>query len=357
MGRKPLSRGRKGHRTAPESSRAGAGPARGAGRAGRGSEAGALIPVRIEKPGPPGPAAPERPAEAALAGFVSENTKRAYRRDIMDFFETADLEGLTMARVLGVTPEDVTAFRDKLMAARMKPATVARKLSAIRAIYNHLMARGSVRLNPADTRLVRSPKRPTIRSTLYLSWDQARTILRSPDRRTETGRRDYAMLLMDMNTGLRRSELCHLHDGDVVRQADRWAVRLRGKGGKERFIPIRDIVHKALEEWLAIRPDNGEGWLFTTLANRRFTEHSFWKAIRRYGIMAGMVDQDGKPTLHPHSLRAAYIKFQLDKGTKVDVLQQLVGHSRGDTTLGYVAEIELLGSGADEKLEGLDGEA
>jgi integrase/recombinase XerD len=130
-------------------------------------------------------------------------------------------------------------------------------------------------------------------------------------------------------------------------------VRLRGKGGKERFVPIRELVQEAIRGWQKVRPRNSE-WLFTSLQGARFSEHQFWKATKRYALQA--LGAEGQRKVHPHALRAAFIKFQLDKGTKVDVLQQLVGHSRGDTTLGYVREIELLKSGADRALDGLDGD-
>jgi len=310
----------------------------------------ALVPIPGSTGGPLAPPAPAKPAAAALAGFVSENTKRAYERDLKDFFRTEDLATLTIQVILSKTPEDVSAFRDLLTGEGKAPSTVARKLSAVRALYNHLMARGALQLNPADQRLVRSPMRPSIRKTGYLSWDEARQVLQQPNRGTELGKRDYALLLLDVNTGLRRSELCHLRDQDVVNQGGTWSVRLRGKGGKERFVPIREDVYQSLQAWRKVRPREVE-WLFVTMQKERFVEHQFWKMVKRYATAVGL-----ETKVHPHALRAAYIAFLHDKGIKVAEIQQLVGHARGDTTLGYVRELELLKSKSPQALEGLDGE-
>lgn len=316
---------------------------------------GELIPV--QRAALPAPVGPPKPAAAALAGFISENTKRAYRRDLKDFFKVEDLETVPLERILSVQPEDVVAFRDKLMAEKMMPSTVGRKLAAIRCMYNHLIARRAVQMNPADPKLVRAPKKPTILHTDWITWKEAKALLQAPDRDTEIGKRDYAALLVAANAGLRRSELCHLRDEDIREGADQWAVHLRGKGEKERFIPIRKDVVNAVEDWKRVRPRSAD-WLFTTMTGARFTEHDFWKAVRKYAIKTGIMQADGKSgkKIHPHSLRAAFIFFLEQAGRPVSQIQQLAGHARGETTLGYIRQIDLLKSGADKALEGLDGE-
>jgi len=310
----------------------------------------ALIPIPANDRRELSQAGPAQPAVSALAGFLSDNTKRAYGTDLKQFFGTEDLRTVPLKAVLETRPEDVAAFRDKLMAASAKPSTVARKLSAVRALFNDLMRRGAIKVNPADAKLVRSPKRPTIRKTGYLSWEEARELLRQPDRGTEIGKRDYAMMILDANTGLRRSELCGLKDENLTRQTGTWCLRLRGKGEKERILPFRDDVNAAVEAWVRVRPKDSE-WLFTTMQGERFSEHSYWKMLKRYAGQVGIEDK-----VHPHALRAAYIAFLNERGTPVSEIQQLVGHSRGDTTLGYVRELDLLKSKTPKALEGLDGE-
>src|ERR1700687_2217376 len=310
----------------------------------------ALVPIPRAERRDLAPLPPSHPAVSALAGFLSENTKRAYGTDLKQFFGTVDLSTIPAADVMRVRPEGVAAFRDKLTAGGAKPSTVARKLSAIRALFNDLMRRGAIKINPADAKLVRSPKRPSIRKTGYLSWEEARELLRQPDRDTEIGKRDYAMMILDANTGLRRSELCGLKDEALTRQAGTWCLRLRGKGGKERILPFREDVNDAVEAWVRVRPRDSE-WLFTTMQGERFSEHSFWKMLKRYAAQVGIEDK-----VHPHALRAAYISFLNSKGIPVGDIQQLAGHSRGDTTLGYIRELDLLKSKSPAALEGLDGE-
>lgn len=296
---------------------------------------------------------PSQPAASALAGFLSPNTKRAYERDLKDFFKVADLSALPMQAIIRVQPDDVTAWRDSLMVS-LKPSSVARKLSALRSLYRYLMARGAVKVNPAHADLVRAPKRPTIQHTEFISWDDARAILRVPDRSIELGKRDYAALTVALNTGMRRGELCTLTDDNLKREAGRWCFQVRGKGEKERRIPIRDDVYEAVEDWRKVRPRTART-LLCGAQGQRFTEDAFWKLLKRSAKKSGLPEARVKST-HPHSLRAAFIMFLHEQGMKVGEIQQLVGHARGDTTLSYIRQLDLIKSRAPDLLKGMDGE-
>ena len=189
-----------------------------------------------------------QPASEALTGFLSGNTKRAYGRDIMDFFEIDDLSKLSMARARSVTPKEVAAFRDKLLAEGKKPATIQRKLSALRSVYNYLMTVGAITVNPAHPKLVRSPKKSTVRKTDIITWDDANNILNAVDRSTAIGRRDYTLLLLSLNLGTRRSELLKIQLDDMKHGPEGHYVYIKGKGEKERFIFLRPDI-KASTLW------------------------------------------------------------------------------------------------------------
>ncbi len=286
-----------------------------------------------------------KPAAEALSGFLSGNTKRAYERDLKDFFGVDDLKVLPMARIEVVRPNDVVKFRDKLLADKKKPSTVQRKLSAIRSLYNYLMAAGAVMANPAHPKLVRSPKKSTVRKTDVITWDDAIGILNSIDRSTKIGRRDYTLLLVGLNLGVRRAELLGLDLDDLKHGPEGHYVYIKGKGEKERFIGLRADVKAAIDEYLKDR-GTAPGPLFPGRKDE-LDGSQFWRIVKKYAEKAGLKG------IHPHSLRAAFITLAHQKGVPVGDIQKTVGHSRGETTLGYVRDMEMIKSSATKALKGL----
>jgi site-specific recombinase XerD len=289
-----------------------------------------------------------QPGSDALTGFLSGNTKRAYARDIMDFFRIGDLSKLTMARAKSVTPQEVAAFRDKLLADGKKPATVQRKLSALRSVYNYLMTMGAITVNPAHPKLVRAPKKPSVRKTDIITWDDAIRILNSVDRSNTIGRRDYTLLFLSLNLGTRRSELLKIQLDDMKHGPEGDYVYIKGKGEKERFIYLRPDVKTTIDEYMKDRgPDPGP--LFPG-RKKELDGSQFWRIVKNYAEKAGLKD------IHPHSLRAAFITLAHQKGVPIADIQKTVGHSRGETTLSYARDLEMIKSSATKALTGLTGE-
>lgn len=318
----------------------------------------ALIPI------PPGdrkgmvPVAPARPAATALAGFISENTKRAYERDLKDFFGIEEELGtLSMETMLRVQPADVVAFRDRLITDGLKASTICRKLSALRSMYDHLRAAGVVERNPADPKLVRSPRRGSIRKTSPMTAAELKRLLAEPDRTTEIGLRDYAMLLLAAQAGLRREELCAMKDEQLSKHGDRWCVAFRGKGGKERRIPLHESVVEAVRAWQRVRT-KGATATFCKNDGSPMNPGNFYKAVVQYASAAGFTAEEKR--VHPHSLRAAFATTLHQQGMPLKEIRDLMGHSRIETTAGYVEEADLMESKAPDMLhdalEGPDGE-
>jgi len=285
------------------------------------------------------------PASDALTGYLSGNTKRAYARDIKDFFKISDLSKLTMGRVKAVNPRDVAAFRDKLIADGMKPSTIQRKLSAVRSVYNYLMTVGAITINPAHPKLVRAPKKPTVRKTDIITWDDAVRILKSVDRSKPIGRRNYTLLLLSLNLGTRRSELLKIQLDDMKHGPEGDYVYIKGKGEKERFIFLRPDVKAAIDDYMKDRGD-APGPLFPG-RKKELDGSQFWRIVKLYAEKAGLKD------IHPHSLRAAFITLAHQKGIPVGDIQKTVGHSRGETTLSYVRDLEMIKTSATKALKGL----
>jgi len=129
-----------------------------------------------------------KPAEDAAGGLLSSNTKLAYVRDWKDFFKVDDLSKVTTEMALATTPAAVAAFRDGLIAQGMKPSTINRKLSSVRAFFNDLMLRGKIQINPAHPKLVRSPKRGNVQKMEALTASEVKAFLKMIGLRPHHGR-------------------------------------------------------------------------------------------------------------------------------------------------------------------------
>jgi integrase/recombinase XerD len=141
---------------------------------------------------------------------VSEETRRAYRKAVADFFQFVG--GKHPAEVV---PADVLRWRDHLRAARKRPATVSFKLSVIRSFFEYLKAAGIIPLNPASTKLVTPPELPTEPAGRALTAKEVRHLLSGPDREKSEGARDYALMLVMLRLSLRVAEACSLRASSV----------------------------------------------------------------------------------------------------------------------------------------------
>jgi integrase/recombinase XerD len=296
----------------------------------------------------PGGISTVRPAVEAGKAFLSANTKRAYFCDWKDFFEVEDLALVTPAMALAVTPERVADFRDRCLERGLGPGTVVRKLSSVRAFFDQMILRGVITINPAHPKLVRSPKRGTVRKMEALSADEARRFLSVIDRTTPGGRRDYAVIMIDLHMGLRRSEAMSIMI-DQFKTAEGVAyIVFRGKGEKERMVTVNEDLSVALRAYSKDR-GNEPGWLFPgKTAGKHLSGDQFWRIVQKYLDIAGIRKKVGT-----HGLRATFITHNLLAGTPLHEVQRTVGHSRGETTLGYARDLEMIKSRAPAAMEGI----
>lgn len=301
----------------------------------------------IQKP-QPGALTVRQPAVEAGKAFLSKNTIRAYTRDWLDFFKVERLEDVTVPMAMGVTPDQVADFRDACLEQGLSPGTVNRKLSSMRAFFDQLILRGVMSINPAHPKLVRPPKRGNVQKMEALSEAEAVAFLSVIDRSTVTGRRDYAVIMVDLHMGLRRSEALSIKS-DQFRTIDGKAcVVFRSKGEKERIIWVNQDLEEALAAYAKDR-GTAPGWLFPGRDPKKpMSGDNFWKMMQKYLEQAGI-----KKKVGTHGLRATFITLNLLKGTPLDQIQKTVGHSRGDTTLGYSRDLEMVKSRAPAAMEGL----
>jgi len=258
---------------------------------------------------------------------LSANTLAAYRADLGAL-------GLWLAardsRLAGAGRADLMAFLAERMSGGARPRSTARLLSSLRRFYRYLAREGRISEDP--TLRIEAPRtgRPLPNT---LTEEEVEALLAAPPLDTMLGLRDRTMLEVLYACGLRVSELVGLQLGQVnLRQG---VVRITGKGGKERLVPLGEEALAWLERYLReARPSLLQGRsgsaLFPTGRGETMTRQAFWYLIKRYALSAGIA----KP-LSPHTLRHAFATHLINHGADLRVVQLLLGHSDLSTTQIY----------------------
>jgi len=269
-----------------------------------------------------------------LEDGLSEQTVEAYARDLGAFASWLDR---TTARPAGAPiDEAIAACRASALEAYLASRddlavrSQARVASTLRRFFAWLAREHVVADNPAAHLSVPRAGR---RLPGTLTEAEVEDLLAAPDHELSNEARDRAMLELLYATGLRVSELVGLTLSELnLRQG---VVRVVGKGGKERLVPLGEPAADALETYLArTRPalvgKHPTDALFPGREGRALTRQSFWHAIRRYAVRAGI----DKP-LSPHTLRHAFATHLINHGADLRVVQMLLGHSDISTTQIY----------------------
>ncbi len=273
--------------------------------------------------------------EEALAGFdrdlrarsAAERTRRAYGVDLGQFVEWASRGGL---EPLAVRHRDVRRFGAALSTDGASPATVARKLAAIRGLFAFLVRTERIGQNPAD--LVSSPKKEQKLPRL-LSAEQARALLEGIPARTPLEMRDRAMLELAYSCGLRCEEIVSLDVGAMDYETEQ--IRVLGKGSKERLLPVGEPAQRALRRYCerarhALVSDRAEAALFLSKNGKRLSNSDVTRRLNlwvREAALAGGAS--------PHSLRHSFATHLLEGGADLRTIQDLLGHASISTTQIY----------------------
>ncbi len=254
---------------------------------------------------------------------AAANTVAAYRRDLAQWREWTDGGDLTT--------HGVERFLTRLHGDGMKPASVSRKRAALSAFARYLVGEGVLAENPVA--LVEGAGRAETLLPRVLTAGQVARLLAVPDRTTPRGRRDAAFLELLYASGLRVSELCGLRVGDVDTKRGQARVE-RGKGGKERWVPVGVPALSALASYRADFPaplptdplfpsGTGDG-------KKPIGRGLVWRAIREHAARAGLPELPS-----PHWLRHSFATHLLSGGADVRAIQELLGHARVSTTQVY----------------------
>ena len=258
---------------------------------------------------------------------LSRTTRDSYRIDLALF--TGFLKSRRIAALTDVQPVHIREFLQWLR-ARRTPATVARKLAAVKGLFRFLEGQRVIAKSP--TAFIETP-RLWRRLPQTLSVQEVERLLNSVTR-DGLGMRDLAMLELLYGAGLRVSELVALDPGSV--NFDAGFLRCIGKGNKERIVPLGRSAAGALTRYLAAerprlvdkRPDAAA--LFVNRRGGRLTRQRVWQLLRRYA-KAGLISK----TIGPHTLRHSFATHLLERGADLRTVQELLGHANIATTQRY----------------------
>jgi integrase/recombinase XerD len=258
---------------------------------------------------------------------LAANTVAAYGRDLGRYVGFLADQGVG-ALEAGVG--EVRRYLEWLAGNGLAAASRARNLAALRSYYRFLRLEGRIAHDP--TEFLETP-RGFKKLPRHLGCDEVGRLLAHPDRGTPLGLRDALLLALLYDCGLRVSELAGLRLDQVDLEA--WLIRVRGKGGKERFVPFGEEARAALIAYLAgarglSRRARGSAYLFPGARGGHLTRQRAWQVVKAHLRGAGVTR-----AVSPHTLRHSFATHLLDNGADLRAVQLLLGHADISTTQIY----------------------
>jgi len=259
----------------------------------------------------------------------SPHTLDAYGADLRQFLEFLSPPGMAPPEPQAIDLLTLREWLAGLYRDELAAVSIRRKLAAVRGLFRFMLREAAVSVNVA--RLVRTPKAPQ-KLPEVMSAEQANALVdgvasRQIERPFPV--RDRAIFELLYGCGVRVSELAGL-DLDDVDRAEKW-LRVRGKGRKERQVPLPGKAAEALERYLAERPVvREERAVFLNCRGGRLTTRGISGIVKLYATYVS-----GDPSIHPHSFRHAYATHLLADGADLRAIQELLGHARLSTTQKY----------------------
>jgi integrase/recombinase XerD len=257
---------------------------------------------------------------------LSPNTLAAYRADLTALDRWLARRNVPIMRATLADLQDFFAWR---VSAGARPASTARQRSSFRRFFHYFMREGVVREDPTAKIAIPKMKRSLPRS---LTEEEVEALLSAPVVSDPLGNRDRTMLEVLYATGLRVSELVSLRLGHV--DLNQGVIRMPGKSGRERIIPLSEAAIRALKGFSGVREEilleRQTDYLFPTRRGDLMTRQAFWHIIKRYARKAGIATE-----LSPQTLRHAFATHLLNHGADLRVVQMLLGHSDLSTTQIY----------------------
>jgi integrase/recombinase XerD len=257
---------------------------------------------------------------------LSPNTVQSYSQDLKKLILFFSKEKIPWMKA---REKDLIKFVHHQSRAHLSPRSIARMISSAKSFYRFLVLDGLLLKSPAANLTT-----PRIWLDLpeYLTEKEVENLLSQPEDKIPRGLRDKAVLELLYATGLRASELTALKLRDV--NLEEGFILCRGKGGKERIVPLGQSALAAVKRYLResrprlVKKDDPS--LFLTSRGSAYTRQGIWKMIRRYGRQAGL-----EKKISPHVLRHSFATHLLERGADLRSVQLMLGHSQITTTQIY----------------------
>jgi integrase/recombinase XerD len=258
---------------------------------------------------------------------LSRNTLDAYRTDLFQFGRFLEEREVT---ALAAQPSDVADFLEALARRNASPATIHRKSACLRSFYRHLRRDG---LRDTDPTATLSAPRRARKLPQVLTRGEIDQLLSQPRGTEPAALRDRALLELMYACGLRASEAIGLELLDV--DIEEGVLRARGKGSKERVVPIGQAALRALRIYLergrpGLVKGTPESHLFVNFRGGQLTRQGLYKIVRRHALTAGLADR-----MSPHTLRHTFATHLLAGGCDLRSVQEMLGHADVSTTQLY----------------------
>lgn len=257
---------------------------------------------------------------------LSISTVSAYHHDISAFIQYQ--ETVRNSSLLKSQEEDIVSYLAHLRDRGMKEATVLRAFIALKVFFRFLKREKYLEVSALE--LLDIPKISSLLPDV-LSYKEVNALLAAPDCQTESGCRDKALLELLYGSGLRVSEACALDIYDV----DDTFVKVKGKGRKERLVPIGKKSLAAIDTYLSsyrsLHDSEDNLALFVTDKGKRVDRMLIWSRIKEYGKKAHILKN-----IHPHTLRHSFATHLLDGGADLRIIQEMLGHASIASTDRYM---------------------
>ncbi len=264
----------------------------------------------------------------AVEKGLASNTLESYKRDLKKFISYMDKSD--KSGPASVDGEAFASYLSDLKASGYAASTISRNIASLRSFFSYMLQEGVIDHNPAE-----ELESPRIEKKLpnVLSADEVEKLLQKPDLNHNSGRRDRAMLELLYASGIRVSELVSLNVSDFDPEVG--FLRCRGKGMKERIVPVGSVAIGCVNDYLKETRDkllktNGEKALFVNHHGCRLTRQGFWKILKKYARQCNI---SGDVT--PHTLRHSFATHLLENGADLRSVQEMLGHSDISTTQIY----------------------
>lgn len=260
----------------------------------------------------------------------SENTLSSYIRDLRLFEKFLRDKGCE--EVEGIERQHLREFLLVLTKNGYSPSSIMRIFSTVRGFFRFLLREERIRKDPVKGVVLPKVRKPLPRP---LSFEEVERLLSAPDPSTPQGLRDSAMIEMAYATGLRASELVSLRTADL--NMTYGYVKVRGKGKKERLVPVGEIALERVREYMEkgrpffLNPAKPSDFLFLNSRGERLSRQRFWGLLKEYALKCGI----DRRKISPHVIRHSFATHLLERGADIISVQKMLGHSSLTTTQIY----------------------